>query len=175
MGDLLMRFAGELLALPRHIALNSIAASNWTPSVVRTAIYRLFGLNVSWHASFTPKSIIYGHALTVGPGTTVNYYCFFDCRTPITIGQRCGVGLGVLFISSTHNMTEPEVRAGAGTGKPITVEDGSWIGSNVTVLPGVTIGTGCVVGAGSIVTRDCEPHGLYSGAPARRVRDLPTG
>ena len=30
----------------------------------------------------------------------------------------------------------------------------------------------CVIAAGAVVTRDCAPHGLYRGIPARRVRDL---
>ncbi len=30
-----------------------------------------------------------------------------------------------------------------------------------------------LVAAGAVVTRDCEPNGLYVGVPARRVRNLP--
>jgi maltose O-acetyltransferase len=40
------------------------------------------------------------------------------------------------------------------------------------LLPGVTVGDGCVIAAGSVVTGDCEPHGVYAGVPAKRVRDL---
>jgi maltose O-acetyltransferase len=40
------------------------------------------------------------------------------------------------------------------------------------VLDGVTIGAGCVIAAGAVVTRDCEPDGLYAGVPAVRKRDL---
>jgi acetyltransferase-like isoleucine patch superfamily enzyme len=32
-----------------------------------------------------------------------------------------------------------------------------------------------VVASGAVVTKDCLPHGLYGGVPARRLRDLPTG
>lgn len=37
------------------------------------------------------------------------------------------------------------------------------IGGNSVILPGVTIGEGASVGAGSIVTRDLEPWGIYIG------------
>lgn len=37
------------------------------------------------------------------------------------------------------------------------------IGGNSVVLPGVTIGEGASVGAGSVVTRDLEPWGIYIG------------
>ena len=38
-------------------------------------------------------------------------------------------------------------------GKEIVVEEDVWIGGNVVVLPGVRLGKGCVVGAGSVVTK----------------------
>jgi len=68
----------------------------------------------------------------------------------------------------------PERRAGAVGGKPVAVGNGCWIGARVMVMPGVSVGDGCVVAAGAIVTKDCEPHGLYAGVPAQRVRDLGT-
>jgi maltose O-acetyltransferase len=37
----------------------------------------------------------------------------------------------------------------------------------------VTVGDGCVIAAGAVVAKDCEPNGLYVGVPARRARDLP--
>jgi acetyltransferase-like isoleucine patch superfamily enzyme len=49
------------------------------------------------------------------------------------------------------------------------VEQGVSIGANATVLPGVRLGRYCVVGAGSVVTRNVEPHNVVLGTPARRV------
>jgi len=63
-------------------------------------------------------------------------------------------------------------RAGPATWRSIVVGDGTWIGANVVILPGVTIGAGCVTGAGSVPAGDYRPDGLYVGVPARRVRDL---
>jgi acetyltransferase-like isoleucine patch superfamily enzyme len=37
------------------------------------------------------------------------------------------------------------------------------IGANETILPGVTIGGWAVVAAGSVVTKDVEPHRLVVG------------
>ena len=39
----------------------------------------------------------------------------------------------------------------------ITIKDNCWLASNVVVCGGVTIGEGCVIGAGSVVTRDIPP------------------
>ena len=40
----------------------------------------------------------------------------------------------------------------------IVVEDSCMIGANVTILPGVRIGKGCIIGAGSVITRDVPPY-----------------
>lgn len=50
------------------------------------------------------------------------------------------------------------------------------VGSGTVILPGVVIHDGAAVGALSLVKKDCEPFGIYSGVPARRLgarkRDL---
>ena len=40
------------------------------------------------------------------------------------------------------------------------------------VMPGVEIGDGCVIGAGSVVTRDIPANSLVMGSPARIVREI---
>ena len=54
---------------------------------------------------------------------------------------------------------------------PVIIERDVWIGANVTVLKGVTIGRGCVVAAGSVVTRSTEPYTMVGGVPARKLND----
>jgi maltose O-acetyltransferase len=56
--------------------------------------------------------------------------------------------------------------------KPITIKSGCWLASNVTVCGGVTIGENCVIGAGSVVTRDIPPNSLAAGVPCRVIRTL---
>ena len=46
--------------------------------------------------------------------------------------------------------------------KTITIENDCWLASNVVVCAGVTIGEGCVIGAGSVVTRDIPPQFIGS-------------
>ena len=43
--------------------------------------------------------------------------------------------------------------------KPIVFGDGCWLASGVTVCGGVTIGKNCVIGAGSVVTKDIRIRG----------------
>ena len=37
---------------------------------------------------------------------------------------------------------------------PVRIDDDTWIGGNVTILPEVHIGKNVVIGAGSVVTKD---------------------
>ena len=56
--------------------------------------------------------------------------------------------------------------------KPITIGDGCWLASGVTVCGGVRIGKGCVIGAGSVVTKDI-PDGVFAaGNPCRVIRKI---
>lgn len=53
-----------------------------------------------------------------------------------------------------------------------TVQDDCWFGANVVVCPGVTIGYGCVIGAGSVVTKDIPDRTFAAGVPAKVIRPI---
>ena len=46
-----------------------------------------------------------------------------------------------------------------------------WIGANATILPGVRLGSGCIVGAGAVVTQDVPSRAIALGVPARVTRE----
>jgi len=47
------------------------------------------------------------------------------------------------------------------------IDEGASIGANATILCGIRLGRYCMVGAGSIITRDVPPYRLVYGCPAR--------
>ncbi len=49
------------------------------------------------------------------------------------------------------------------------VKKGASIGANATIICNTTLGAYCMVGSGSVVTRDVPDHGLVVGNPARLV------
>ncbi|MEZ0446843.1 acyltransferase [Cellulomonas sp. ICMP 17802] len=153
--------------------VNAVAGSPLIPFRLRTIIYRLAGVDVPARCRIEAGVVLRTNKLTLGSRSTINTRCIFDNRAPVVIGSRVGIGIDTLFITSSHSMSDAACRAGAGSLAPIYVRDGAWIGSRVTILPGVTIGEGCVIAAGAVVTKDCEPNSLYAGVPARLLRRLP--
>lgn len=45
-----------------------------------------------------------------------------------------------------------------------------WIGSNVTILPGIEIGDGAIVAAGSVVSKNIPPYSIVGGVPCRLIK-----
>jgi maltose O-acetyltransferase len=154
-----------------HFNVNVLAASGLISPRARLAIYRANKLEVAT-LNVLPGCFFYGHDVAIGADTWVNHRCYFDTRGRIEIGRHCDLGMEVMFCSSSHEVGPPDKRAGTYFHAPIVVEDGVWIGTRATILPGVTIGRGCVIAAGAVVRDDCAPDGLYAGVPARRVRSL---
>ncbi len=157
----------------RDTLVNSVAGAVFMPYPLRYAIYRLYGVQTQT-ARIRARCWFNGSNVSIGRGSFVNYGCFFDARARIDIGTRCSIAMEVMFCTSSYIIGGPEHRAETGVGYPITVGNGCWIGTRALILPGVTIGDGCVIAAGSVVTKDCEPHGLYAGVPSKRIRNLPT-
>ncbi|KKY26180.1 putative dna mismatch repair protein muts [Diplodia seriata] len=124
-----------------------------------------------------PVHIDYGTNLQIGASTFINRN-FTVCDTPVlpvTIGERCLIGPNTSIYAVGHPLDYRE-RAGP-LGAPslassVTIEDDCWIGGSVIIMPGVRIGRGCVIGAGSVVTKDVPPEHLAYGNPARVIRKV---
>lgn len=54
----------------------------------------------------------------------------------------------------------------------ITVGDNVHIGTNAVIMPGVSIGNNCIIGVGSIVTKDIPDGSIAVGVPARVIEDV---
>lgn len=157
-----------------HFFINFLASSVATPRAVRYFYYRLFGMDIRT-PSIQPGSFFRGPGIKIGRRSFINTRCFFENGlAPVEIGSLCEVAMEVMFCTATHEMGAENCRSGAAVGLPIRVEDGCWIGTRATILPGVVIKHGCVIAAGAVVARDCEPNGLYAGVPARRIKELPS-
>jgi acetyltransferase-like isoleucine patch superfamily enzyme len=154
------------------LVVNRIAGFVLTPRVVRYAIYRTCRLGIQTPNIYPGCTFVGSGGISIGARTFVNRACYFESVAPVSIGRACEIGMQVLVVTSTHSWDHEGRFSVQPTGRAVTIGDRCWIGARAMILPGVTIGDDVVIGAGSVVTRDCASRGLYVGAPARRVRDV---
>lgn len=82
------------------------------------------------------------------------------------IGPNCHIS------AMSHEIGDENQRAGRTYIKDVVIGHGAWIGADVKILPGVTVGKGCIIGAGSVLTKSTEDNSLYVGVPARKVKNI---
>lgn len=108
-----------------------------------------------------------------GFGMTGGTIC---AENSITIGDDVWVGGNCTITDTDFHPLDLETRLARpldGATAPVVIEDGAFIGMQSLILKGVTIGARCVIGAGSVVTRDIPPGVIAAGNPARVIRPLP--
>lgn len=54
----------------------------------------------------------------------------------------------------------------------VTIGNNIYFGTDVIVLKGVSIGDNCIIGAGSIVTKDIPPNSVAMGAPCKSLDNI---
>jgi len=128
-----------------------------------------------------PLQFDYGANFITGKNCYVNFnLVVLDCA-PVTLGNDVFIGPNCSLVPPMHPYLTEERKLRFkedGTAydleyaKPIVIKDGCWLASNVTVCGGVTIGKNCVIGAGSVVTRDIPDGVLAAGNPCRVIRPI---
>jgi maltose O-acetyltransferase len=114
-----------------------------------------------------------GTNVILDDGVGINSGVIFDHGAPIHLEKNVRVAYNVIFACAGHAIGPPEMRADEWYAKPIRVGEGTWIGANVLIMPGVSIAPGCVIAAYSFVNADLPaPNTLYVGTPPRAVREL---
>ena len=83
------------------------------------------------------------------------------------------IGPNVQIYTAMHPLSASERRNGIEFGAPVAIGDDCWIGGSAVICPGVRIGNGCVIGAGSVVTKDIPKGMVVAGNPARVIRKAP--
>lgn len=123
----------------------------------------------------------YGFNTYIGDEFSANFnFVVLDCA-PVHIGNYVMIGPNVTIATPMHPLVAKErnfqvdengVRHLYEYAKPIIIGNNVWIASNVVVTGGVTIGDNCVIGAGSVVTRDIPPNSFAVGVPCRVIRKI---
>lgn len=122
---------------------------------------------------FSRESEFFGQ-LIIGSGTHIGDNTIIDVSDNITIGKEVAIGPNTIIYTHDHDYTKKDTAAWKGgvITKPIIIADGAWIGSGVTLLPGVTIGERAVVAAGSVVTKQVPSNTMWGGVPAKQIKEI---
>ena len=97
----------------------------------------------------------YGYNINIGSNVIIGPDCRITDTCAVTIGNNVVFSPGVKLVCATYGIDPRERKKGKGRalGRNIIIEDDSWIGSNVTILPGVRVGRSSTVGAGSLICK----------------------
>lgn len=114
----------------------------------------------------------YGYNITMGERCYLNFGCvFLDC-TNITLGDEVLLGPGVQVYTAAHPIETTPRRQGWEFALPVTIGSGVWIGGGTILCPGVSIGENSVIGAGSVVTKNIPANVVAVGNPCRVIKEL---
>ncbi|MCI8632297.1 MAG: sugar O-acetyltransferase [Lachnospiraceae bacterium] len=128
-----------------------------------------------------PITFHYGKHTKIGKHFFGNFNLTIQDDAEVTIGDNCNFGPNVTIVTPIHPMLANERRALLTAdgqkkhlcyAKPVHIGNDCWFGASVTVCPGVTIGDNCVIGAGSVVTRDIPANSFAAGVPCKVIRTL---
>ena len=126
----------------------------------------LYGVTIG-EGSFVGPFVEIQVGAKIGRYTRISGHTFI-C-SGVEIGDQVFIAHGVMFTNDLFQSGTPSTDQAEWL--PTLVENNVSIGSGSTILP-VKIVTGCVIGAGSVVTKDLSIKGIYAGNPAKLIRKI---
>ena len=148
----------------------------FTPSRYTISILKYYGANIGERVRIQSPLIIHNAEtnlpiyanLTIGDDCYVGRGCIFDLMGAITIGNKVTISHRAVFNTHTHAGKSPIGGEILSTSiGDLIINDGVYIGSNVTILESVEIGHNTIVGACSLVNRDLPGYVIAFGVPSR--------
>ena len=108
--------------------------------------------------------------ITIGDNTFINSNCII--RPNVHISNNVSIGMNCKFITDTHEIGPRGSRAGKSYFTKIEIEDGCWIGADVTIIGDCLIKKGTIIGAGSVIKGLCESDSIYYGSKAKKIKEI---
>ena len=126
-----------------------------------------------WHFAHVREGAIIGNECVIGKGVYIDKDVIIGNRVKIQnfvsiykgvkIEEKVLIGPSVTF---TNDLYPRSSRWSDEKIVSTVVSKGVSIGANSTILCGIKIGSYAMIGAGSVVTKDVPPFGLFFGNPA---------
>jgi chloramphenicol O-acetyltransferase type B len=112
-----------------------------------------------------PQFIKLGDNISIGP--------WFLTETNVKIGSDVLISSKVSFIGNDHSLNNPEKSiffSGRLPTSTVVLEGDNLIGYGTIIIGDVKIGRGCIVGVGSVVTKDLPGYFVCAGVPAKPLK-----
>lgn len=112
-------------------------------------------------------------AYDVKIGDLVKINSFVYICTGVTISDKVMIAAGVIFTNDRFPRAVRDSSKRLFTSGPTEeteetlVREGATIGAGAVIGCGITLGEYCMVGMGSVVTKDVPPHSLVYGVPSK--------
>jgi putative colanic acid biosynthesis acetyltransferase WcaF len=157
-----------------HFIGAPLVRCNWLPiASFKGALLRAFGARIGTGAYIKPGvKVKFPWYLSVGDHCWLGEDVWIDNLAPVTIGSHVCISQGAYLCTGNHDWSSPNMKLFR---KPITLQDGSWVGARAIVGPGTVVGVGAIVTAGSVVTKNVPAGQIWTGNPARYTRDRIVG
>ena len=138
------------------------------PMLVKRSILRLFGAEIGRNVVIKPKvNIKYPWFFKAENDIWIGENVWIDNLTMVNIASNVCLSQGCMLLTGNHDYTTTTFDLIV---KPITIENGAWIGAKATVCPGVTVGSHAVLTVNSVANKDLESYGIYQGIPGVFVK-----
>ena len=162
--------AGKMKVISWYLVNICFLNCSWNPSSgFRIWLLRFFGAQIGQGVVIKPSvNIKYPWNLSIGDYTWIGENVWIDNLSQVTIGSNVCISQGAMLLCGNHNYKRPTFDLIV---KPITIEDGAWVGAQSTVCPGVTMHSHSVLAVGSIASKDLMPYSIYRGNPAVKVAE----
>ncbi len=135
----------------------------------RVRLLQLFGAAIGSGVVVKPGvRVKYPWRLTLGNDCWLGEDAWLDNLAGITLGDNVCVSQGAYLCTGNHDWSDPAFSLLLG---PITLGEGSWVGAQAFIAPGITVGEQAVAAAGSVVTKNIPAGQVYAGNPAVFVRE----
>jgi acetyltransferase-like isoleucine patch superfamily enzyme len=158
--------AGKNLILEDNVSINALSED---------------GISIGDNVSIARDSILFctgviahrGKGITIGDRTGISARAYLAGQGGISIGNDVIMGPNVQIFSENHAFSDLDltIKEQGVTKQAVAIGNNCWLGGGTTVLAGVTIGDGCVVAAGSVVTKSFPPNSVIAGVPAKLVKN----
>jgi putative colanic acid biosynthesis acetyltransferase WcaF len=134
----------------------------------RRLLLRCCGARVGPESHVYPKAIIWAPwNLDLGQGACIGNGAEIYNPSTIRIGEYAVISQGAYLCGASHDYRDWDFPL---VSKPITIGRHAWVAARAIVHSGVQVGEGCVIGAGSVVTKDMPAWSVCAGNPCRFIK-----